>query len=133
MGAREICGYEELGATGDKVHGVDTTLPASGAALTLYQTTWRTAKKTGLRHKMLVFSVFSSHDSAASGFKIDESWDGGTNWDNTYTATILASTATKIYWKVSAPELRVTYTNSAAQTTTFRWSLLADSSERGNG
>ena len=133
MGASEIWGYDLLGRTGVKANAVDTTHPASGAALTLFDSTWGGARDRGIRHKLLVFNVFSSHASAANGFKVDESSDGGANWDNLYQATIAATTATKIFVKVSSPEFRVTYTNSASNTTTFRWSLLSDTSERSNG
>ncbi len=131
----DMLGYDLLGRTGAKVNNVDTTLPLSGVTLTLYQSNWGgppTKLDTGCRFKMLIFNVFSSHASATNGFTVDESNDGGTTWDNLFQATIAASTATKAYVKVSAPELRVRYANSASNTTTFRWSLLGDRRERSN-
>ena len=71
--------------------------------------------------------------ATANGLTVDESSDGGTNWDNVYSASIVASTAYKDYVKVSAPEIRVRYANSANNTTTFRYSILGETEERGNG
>jgi len=116
--------------------------PASGATLTVYDSTTsagtgtgRGARGHGARAKMIVFSIYSSHVSdATTGYTVDESWDGGANWDNLQTtASIAATTYTKIYTKVSAPDFRVQYKNSANTLTTFRGGLMLDQYERGNG
>jgi len=129
----KLDGYEVLAKTGAKANGVDTTLPATGVTLTLYQSNWTSTAGKGARFKMLILNFFSSHPSAANGLTVDESSDGGTNWDNVYSASIVASTAYKDYVKVSAPEIRVRYANSANNTTTFRYSILGETEERGNG
>lgn len=129
----KLDGYEVLGRTGSKQNNVDTTLPTANAALTLYQSNWTSTAGKGARFKMIIFNVFSSHASATNGYVVSESSDGGATWDDVQTNSISASTYTKVYTKVSAPEVRVKYTNSGTNTTTFRWSLLGDTEERGNG
>lgn len=116
--------------------------PASGATLTIYDTTTSAgtgqgqgAHGHGQRYKMIVFSILSSHISdGTAGYTVDESWDGGANWDNLQTtAVIAANTYTKVYTKVSAPDFRCQYKNSANTLTTFRGGLVGDTRERGNG
>jgi hypothetical protein len=119
-----------------------TDAPASGGTLTVYDTTanigtgsGKGARAAGMRYKMIVFSIYSSHVSdATTGYTVDESWDGGTNWDNLQTTAVIAATTyTKVYTKVSAPDFRCQYKNSANVLTTFRGGLVGDESERGNG
>jgi len=129
----KLDGYEVLAKTGAKVNGVDTTLPATGVTLVLYQSNLRAAEGKGARFKMLILNLYSSHASAANGVTVDESNDGGSNWDNVFQTTLVATTATKAYVKVSAPELRVRFANSANNTTIFRYSIIGDTSERSNG
>ena len=132
------------------MHGYDTLkklaladAPGSAATITVYDTTanistgqqGQGARGHGARFKMIVFSLFTSHISdATAGYTVDESWDGGVNWDNVQTtATIAATTYTKIYTKVSAPDFRCRYKNSASVITTFRGGLMVDNFERSNG
>ncbi len=129
----KLDGYEVLAKTGAKVNGVDTTLPTTGVTLVLYQSNLPSAAGRGARFKMLIITLYSSHASAANGVTADESHDGGSNWDNVSTTSLAATTATKVYVKVSAPELRVRFANSANNTTTFRYSIVGDTGERGNG
>ncbi len=113
--------------------------PGSAATITIFDTTTAAgaagARGRGARWKMIIFSIFTSHISdGTTGYTVDESWDGGTNWDNLQTtATIAATTYTKVYTKVSAPDFRCRYKNSASVITTFRGGLVADPRERSNG
>jgi len=116
--------------------------PASGATVTIYDTTTSAgtgqgqgAHGHGQRHKMIVFSIYSSHISdGTTGYTVDESWDGGVSWDNLQTTPVIAATTyTKVYTKVSAPDFRCQYKNSANTLSTFRGGLVVDARERGNG
>ncbi len=129
----DMHGWTTLAKTGATVNGATTT-PASGATVVLYQSNLPTARGYGARNKMLMISIISSANSAANGVTVDESNDGGTTWDNLTAFTYLtASGYVKTYVKVSAPEIRVSYANSAATLTTWRYSVLSDNRERGNG
>ena len=126
--------YDVLAKTGDIVNNVSTT-PGSGATVVLYQSNLPGAARRGSRFKMIVLNITSSADSGANGVIFEESDDGGTNWDTlpqTFTY-LTASGRVKTYCKISAPEFRVRYTNSAAVLSTWRFSLLGDNYERGNG
>ena len=129
----KLDGYEVLAKTLAKVNGVDTTLPTTGVTLVLYQSNLPNARGAGARFRTLIITLFSSHASAVNGVTVDESHDGGSNWDNVSTTSLAASTATKVYVKVSAPELRVRFANGANNTTVFRYSIIGDTEERGNG
>jgi hypothetical protein len=128
-------GYTTLAKTGSVVNGATTT-PASGATVVLYQSNLPTAAGRGSRYKMLVINIISSADSAASGVTIDESSDGGATWQNLSAQSFTYLTASgyvKTYVKVSAPELRVRYANSAATLSTWSYSIMGDNRERANG
>jgi hypothetical protein len=109
--------------------------PGSGGTVTIFDTTTMSPKSQdhGLEYKMILFAITSSAASAANGITIDESWDKGQTWDNLMQQAALANTYTKVFAKVSAPDVRVRYANSAAVLTTFRGGMIADSRERGNG
>jgi len=133
----DMHGWHTLSKTGDKVNGVSTT-PGSGSTVTLYDSTVQAGgpRGAGARFKMLVINLNSSHDSAATGVTIDESNDGGANWENLSAQSFTYQTASgyvKTFVKVSAPEVRVKYANSANVLTRWRFSILGDSEERGNG
>lgn len=63
-------------------------------------------------------SVFTSHASATDGFVVQQSIDG-TNWDFTDSYTVSAG-QTKINVPRQAQYFRMSYTNGATATTTFR-------------
>jgi hypothetical protein len=145
MSSQNPNGYISFGRTGtvlfnDTLGTFGSTQPGNGETVTLFSTleVGITGLRTviagkGFRFKMLVFDIFSSAASAANGYQVDESNDGGVTWDNLQSTTIPATTYTKVYTKVSGAELRCRYVNSANVLTTFRWSLMGDTSERGNG
>ena len=103
--------------------------PARGATLTLLSTS-TTNSAEGTRWKKLILSAYSSHVSAADGVLFEESIDG-TNYRTLVSYTLAATTYTKYYVTVSAPILRVKYTNSANTLTAFELSLMGDPNERG--
>ena len=128
----DMHGWDVLSKTGDTVNNATTT-PASGATVVLYQSNLPNAKRYGARFKMLMINIISSADSAANGVTVDESNDGGTTWDNLTAFTYAtASGYVKTYVKVSAPEVRVRYANSAATLSTWRFAVLGDNYERAN-
>jgi hypothetical protein len=112
----------------------NVTAPASGATATLFTTvpTGQTAAGRGARYKKLIINVESSADSAANGLVVAESDDGGTTWKTVYEATYTASGGRLkvVINEIGAPELRVTFANSAATLTTWRFSVLADCYEQ---
>lgn len=130
---REELGYTHLATMALTVAaGGDQAAPASGATVTLYDSGDTTAAlNRGDRWKRLIVSIISSHDSAASGLKFEESNDGGTNWDVVYEVTVSGSTYTKNYVAMSGKRVRVRYVNSANTLTTFRGCILGDPYERG--
>lgn len=101
--------------------------PGSGATVTLWDSNADgTAKGKGARYKRVIVSVTSSAASGANGLSFEESWDDGTNWDVLTTYTISAATYTKNVVAMSAPRLRVRYTNSASVLTTWRGGVIVD-------
>ena len=126
-------GYQVLAKLGLATTGkVDK--PASGATITLWSSTTNGTKGAGRHYKGVYINIFSSHASAANGLTVEESSDEGTTWDAVATGTsISATTYTKTYVKVSAPEVRVRYANSASVVTTWRGSVMGDLMERSNG
>ncbi len=110
--------------------------PGSGATVVLWASNRNNAAAGhGARYKMIVVNVITSADSAANGLTFEESNDGGTTWDVIGTGDSITAVGgyTKTYKKVSAPEVRVRYVNSAAVLTTWRGSVMGDPMERGNG
>lgn len=132
-------GYVCVGKTGNSINAAGATQPASGATATLWDSTKRdgvnaTSDNRGLYAKALIINIESSHDSAANGLVIAESDDGGANWSTVYSRTYTQAVDGRlkvIYKLVGAPEIWVTYENSANTLTTFRWSVLIDERERG--
>ncbi len=115
-------------ATGQKA------APGSGSTITLWASNLNNAAgDKGARYKMFVINIYSSAASAASGLVISESSDKGATWDSLSTASVSATTYTKTYFKASAPDIKIEYTNSAAVLTTWRGSVLGDAMERSNG
>lgn len=109
--------------------------PGSGATVLLWSSvTNNPGGGKGARYKMLVTNIITSHDSAANGLKVYESSNKGTTWDLLQQTSVTAAGGyTKTYTKVSAPDLKVEYTNSANVLTTWRGSIMGDSMERSNG
>jgi hypothetical protein len=110
--------------------------PGSGATITLWQSAPTPSNdrrsigpNRGRRFKRLVVNIYSSHASAVNGLAFQESQDE-TNWRDVVTYTIAATTYTKNYVAVSAPFVRVVYTNSAAVLTAWEMSVLGDAYER---
>lgn len=83
----------------------------------------------GRRWKRLVVNVYASAASAANGLNFQESQDG-LNWRDLISYTVGATTYTKNYVAVSAPFVRVNYTNTAAVLTAWEMSVLGDAYER---
>ncbi len=100
--------------------------PGSGAAITLWDSAPTVKQADGERYKRVIVSVFSSHASAASGLSFQETWDDGTNWDELVAYTVSAATYTKEVVAMSAPRVRVRYTNSASVLTAFRGGVIVD-------
>ncbi len=110
--------------------------PGSGLTIVLWDSTSNNAAAgKGARYKMLVVNITSSADSAANGLTFEESNDGGTTWEvvGTGDSYATANGYVKTYKKVSAPEVRVRYANSANVLTTWRGSVMGDPMERSNG
>lgn len=109
--------------------------PGSGATVVLWSSAGNGRNSHGARYKMLVANIITSHDSAANGLTFEESNDGGTTWDVIGTGDTVTALGgyTKTYKKVSAPEVRVRYANSANVLTTWRGTIMGDPMERGNG
>lgn len=109
--------------------------PGSGATIVLWQSSNdandRRARgaNAGRRKKRLVINVFASAASAVNGLNIQESQDG-TNFRDLVSFTVAATTYTKNYIAVSAPFLKVNYTNTAAVLTAWEMSVLGDDYER---
>lgn len=106
--------------------------PASGATITLFTSADnQNSSYGGPRFKRLIVNIYSSHASAASGLKFQESVNGS-DWRDLVSYSISATTYTKNIVAVSAPYVRVTYENSANTLTTWEMSVLGDVEERGN-
>ena len=105
--------------------------PASGATITIWESAANTnSAYSGTRWKRLILNIYSSHDSAANGVEFEESADN-TNWRDLTTYTYANSDGlTKYSIAVSAPFIRVKYTNSANTLTAWEMSLLGDTCER---
>jgi hypothetical protein len=104
--------------------------PVSGATITLWSSIGNVTQATqGARYKRIIASIYSSHASAANGLSFQESVDA-TNWREVIAYSISAATYTKSYVSMSAPFLRVRYTNSASTLTTWEMSVLGDQDER---
>jgi hypothetical protein len=108
------------------------TAPGSGATITIWDSGANDPSGTkGHRWKRLVMSSTASADSGANGVSFEISSDNGTNWDVLIQYTDTAAGAPNIHYvSVSAPRIRVRYTNSAAVLTTWRGSLIGDEYER---
>lgn len=120
------------GVTTAPSSGGTITKPASGATITLWTSADnQNSTNGGRRYKRLALSLYSSHASGASGVSFEESIDGS-NWRTLVQYTLSATTYTKYYVAVSAPFVRVRYTNSANTLTTWEMSLFGDEDERGN-
>jgi hypothetical protein len=127
-------GYILVGKTGTPINTSGALQPGSGGVATLYNSTLLSLGYIGRQAKALVINVRSSHDSAVDGLAISESDDSGTNWETVYTRTYTQAVDGRlkvIYKLVGAPDVRVTFTNSANVLTTWRWSVLIDERERG--
>ena len=106
--------------------------PASGATITIWDSGADLATgNRGARFKRLIMTSTASHDSGALGVSFETSSDDGANWDVIATYTDAAAGAPNIHYvSVSAPRVRVQYTNSANVLTTWRGHLAADEYER---
>src|SRR6478735_2152690 len=110
--------------------------PGSGATITLWDSSSNNGFiERGRHYKMIIVNIITSADSAANGLTFEESNDGGVTWDVVGTGDSITTAGgyTKAYKKVSAPEVRVRYHNSANVLTTWRGSVMGDVMERGNG
>ena len=101
--------------------------PGSGATITIWDSG---SGVTGVKFKRLIWNGISSHDSGASGLSFEHSFDDGTNWDVLVAYTNTASTVYQRFVAVSAPRVRVRYTNSANVLTTWRGCLIGDTYDR---
>lgn len=113
--------------------------PGSGATITLYNSAsdWNGigSQPTGVPFSRLVLSMNSSADSAASGVVFLEALDG-VNFDSTSTFSYTtASGLTAFDFLVRSPgaSVKVTYQNSAAVLTTWRFVLTGILGDRNPG
>lgn len=108
--------------------------PGSGATITLFDSNANNpGAQRGSRWRRLISRIKSSHISAVDGLKFQESYDG-TSWDTLIAYTVPATTAAVPYSvysvAVAAPNVRVTYENSANVLTTWQMTLEGDTEER---
>lgn len=132
-------GRQELLARGTAVAAPAGTgqisAPASGQTITLWASSpggdqqLAGTKPSGVRWKRIIVNIYASHASAASGLDFQESVDGVTFRTNT-AYSISATTYTKNIVSMSAPFLRVRYTNSANPLTTWEMSVIGDEYDR---
>src|SRR5690348_10468271 len=118
---------QELLAT--SAGGSAVAAPGSGATITLWSSVG-TAGTAGSRYKKIIVNIYSSAASGTNGLVIAESNDGGTNFRTVTAVTVAATTYTKTYVTVSAPIIKVSYTNSANVLTTWEMSVLGDQQDR---
>jgi hypothetical protein len=105
--------------------------PGSAATITLFDSGADNSVSTvGAAVKRVIVNIYASAASAASGLTFDETHDNGTNWRNVVSYTVAANTYTKSYVSMSAPRIRVTYTNTAAVLTAWEMGVLIDGKER---
>ena len=106
--------------------------PGSGATITIWDSGNNDPSGSrAVRWKRLIYTNTASADSGANGVSFEASYDNGTNWDVIVQYSDTTAGAPNIrYVSVSAPRLRVRYTNSAAVLTSWRGSLVGDEYER---
>lgn len=112
--------------------------PGSGASITLWESNPAATQQQlqgrqpgGARFKRLIVNIYASAASGTNGLDIQESQDGA-SWRTNTAYTINATTYTKNIVSVSAPFLRVRYTNSASVLTTWEMSVIGDEYDRGS-
>lgn len=118
--------------TGGTVAQGYVVAPGSAATITIWDSGSNDPSGSkGARWKRLIMTNTASADSGASGVVFQVSSDNGTNWDTIVSYTDTAAGAPNIHYvSVSAPRLRVRYTNSAAVLTAWRGHLIGDEYER---
>lgn len=98
--------------------------PASGATITIFDSSTETWCTTGLPFERLDFSVIASHDSATNGVEHFSSLDKGSNFDliddDTYAT---ADGVTTYRYLMHGGHARITYENSANTLTAWRYEL----------
>lgn len=112
--------------------------PGSGATIVLWdsgsnETVTGSHFSRGMRWRRIIVNVIASAASAANGLSIEESNDDGANWDVLVQFSISAAAYTKNNVAVSAPRVRVRYTNSANVLTTWRGSVIGDEYDNSSG
>lgn len=107
----------------------ETAPPASGATITIYDST---ANNNGLQGNpsipftRLVLTVKSSADGAASGVTCEGSNDNGLHWETMQAASsyTTASGLSTYDFAVTMPQARIKFANSAAVLTVWEMSLI---------
>jgi len=107
----------------------ETAPPASGATITIYDST---ANNNGLQGNpaipftRLVLTVKASADGAASGITCEGSNDNGAHWETMQAAVsyLTASGLMTFDFPVTMPQARIKYVNSAATLTVWEMSLI---------
>ncbi len=110
----------------------ELSTPGSGAQITLWSSAGNpNSSYGGARFKRLIVNLYVSHASGTNGLLFQESADG-TNWRDLVSYTVAATTLTKTSVGVSAPYVRVLYTNSANVLSAFELTVMGDCCERGS-
>lgn len=118
--------------------GPEQSPPGSGATITIYDSVldWNGigAQAAGLPFSRVVLTLFSSHDSGASGLVFANKLDGViTDTVVSYTYSAAGGEFTYDYLVRSGSNLVITYTNSASVLTAWRYCLLGILGDRNPG
>lgn len=118
--------------------GPEQAPPGSGATITIYESVldWngRGDQAPGLPFSRLVFTMISSHDSAANGVVFADALDG-VNYSTVSSQTYLTANGETTYDFLvrSGSNVKITYQNSANVLTTWRYRLLGILGDRNPG
>lgn len=109
--------------------GPEQSPPASGATITIYDSTKDTptglSSPVPLPFSRLVLNIYSSNDSAASGVVFNVSSDGGAHWRQKSAQTYSAASGLATYdvGTSGVNAIQIQYTNSANTLTAWEMSL----------
>lgn len=98
--------------------------PASGATITIFDSTTAPQWSIGMPFQRLVFVVLASHDSAVNGVSHLQSVDKGTNFNEVQDESYTAATGLMTFdFPANAGHSQITYENSANTLTAWRYEL----------
>lgn len=104
--------------------GGNNAAPASGATVTLLQTTDNLAFVGGVPFARVELNVYSSHDSGASGVVFSSTFDRGTNYRTQDTETYLNANGPTTYsYLMRGGGVKIAYTNSANTLTAWEMEI----------